>query len=200
MHESSAVKNRPFLACIATGLLLTLACSTGYAADWTMDQLMSALAHAKPGKARFVEKKYISTLDQPVESSGEMLYTPPDRLEKRTLKPKPESMVLERDRLVLERGRNKYSMQLDDMPEIAALIESVRATLAGDRRVIELNYVAALQGTRERWTLSLVPSNLQALQKVKRIILSGANDEVKQVEVLQADGDRSVTTIEKIKP
>lgn len=200
MHEPIAASNKPILARLAAVFFLALACSAGHAADWTMDQLMTALAQAKPVKVNFVEKKYISTLDRPLESSGEMIYTPPDRLEKRTLKPKPERMLLDHDTLLLERGRNKYSMQIDDTPELSALIESVRATLAGDRRSLELNYIVALQGPRENWTLSLTPSNLQAREKVKRIRLSGANDEVREIEVLQADGDRSVTTIEKIKP
>ena len=200
MHEFVVIKSKSRLTHMVAGFFLAWAYGTSYAADWTMDQLMAALAQAKPAKVNFIEKKYISTLDSPIESSGEMLYTPPDRLEKRTFKPKPERMLLDRNTLTLERGRNKYAMQIDDTPELAALIESIRATLAGDRRSLELNYVVALQGSREHWTLLLTPSNFQALQKVKRIRLSGSNDEVKEIEVLQADGDRSVTTIEKTKP
>jgi hypothetical protein len=200
MHESIAARSKPILARVATVFLLALACSAAHAADWTMDQLMAGLAQAKPAKVNFVEKKYISTLDRPIESSGEMTFTPPDRLEKRTLKPKPERMLLEHDTLLLERGRNRYSMQIDDTPELGALVESIRATLAGDRRSLEFHNVVALQGPRENWTLTLTPSNPQAREKVKSIRLSGANDEVREIEVLQADGDRSVTTIEKIQP
>ena len=201
MFEASATTAKmASLARALASLFLVLACGSGYAADWSMAQLMAALAQAKPAKVSFVEKKYISTLDRPVESSGEMIYTPPDRLEKRTLKPKPELMLLDRDTLVLERGRNKYTLQLDESPELGALIESIRATLAGDRRSLEFNYVVALQGSREQWTLLLTPSNQKVQEKVKRIRLSGTNDEVREIEVLQADGDRSVTMIEKIKP
>ena len=184
---------------LIVAFLLSCTCLT-HAADITMEQLMTGLAQAKPAKVNFTEKKYIATLDRPIESSGEMLFTPPDKLEKRTFKPKPEVMTLNRDSLVLERGKNKYAMQLGDSPELAALIESIRATLAGDRRTLELNFIVALQGTRENWTMMLTPSNLDARQKVKRIRLAGNNFEVREIEVLQGDGDRSVTTIEKIKP
>jgi outer membrane lipoprotein-sorting protein len=184
------------LAC----LCLAVICSAGHAADWTLDQLLSNLSQVKSAKANFVEKKYISTLNAPIESSGEMLYTAPDRLEKRTLKPKPELMLLDGDTLTLERGRKKYTMQLGDSPELAALIESVRGTLAGDRRALENNYVVALQGTQASWTLQLTPTDSRALQQVKRIRLRGTNDAILEIEVLQADGDRSVTTIEKTKP
>src|SRR3954470_17403643 len=74
--------------------------------DWDLDQLMQSLSATKSGHARFIEKKSIAILDKPVESSGELFYTAPDRLEKRTLKPKAESMVLDKDKLIVEqRGR-----------------------------------------------------------------------------------------------
>ena len=60
-------------------------------------------------------------LDQPVESSGELLFIAPDRLEKRTLKPKPETMVLDGDTLTLERGQRKRVLHLKDHPEVAGL-------------------------------------------------------------------------------
>ncbi|WP_293776258.1 LolA-related protein [uncultured Oxalicibacterium sp.] len=181
----------------ALGCGLMLGMHNVNAADWNMDQLMASLAQTKPGKVNFVEKKYISTLDRPVESSGELLYTPPNKLEKRTLKPKPERMVLERNMVTLERGKHKFAIDLDESPELSALIESIRATLAGDRRSLELNYVVALTGTREQWKLALTPSDFQARQKVKRITLSGTAGDVREVEVQQADGDRSVMSIEK---
>jgi outer membrane lipoprotein-sorting protein len=185
---------------VVLGIAMTLACSTGNAADWSLEQLLSSLSHVKSAKANFTEKKYISTLNAPVESSGEMVYTAPDRLEKRTLKPKPELMLLDQDTLTLERGRKKYTLQLGDSPELAALIESVRGTLAGDRKALESNYTVTLQGTQPNWILQLIPVNPKALQQVKQIRLRGANDDILEIEVLQSDGDRSITTIEKIKP
>ncbi len=185
---------------LIVSVLLSCACMGAQAADITMEQLMTGLSQAKPAKVNFTEKKYISALDRPIESSGEMLFTPPDKLIKRTFKPKPEVMTLNRDTIVLERGKNKYTMQLGDSPELAALVESIRATLAGDRRALEFNFVVALQGSRENWTMMLTPSNQDALQKVKRIRMAGSQFEVREIEVLQGDGDRSVTIIEKIKP
>lgn len=180
--------------------ILILTSGFTHAAEWDLGQLTASLAQTGPSKARFVEKKYISTLDRPVESSGELSYSPPDRLEKRTLKPKPESMRLERNMLTLERGKHKFAIDLDDSPEFATLIESIRATLAGDRRSLELNYVVKLSGTRAGWKLQLTPSNFEARQKVEHITLGGSEGVVREVEVLQADGDRSVMTIEKLNP
>ena len=45
------------------------------AAEWDIDQLMRGLAQIHSDHASFVEKKFISMLDKPVESSGELFYT-----------------------------------------------------------------------------------------------------------------------------
>jgi outer membrane lipoprotein-sorting protein len=182
------------------GICLALVCNIGIANDWTLDRLLGELAQVKSVRATFVEKKYLAALDRAVESSGELFYSAPDKLEKRTLKPRPELMQLDRDTLVLERGRNKYTVQLQESPELAALIESIRGTLASDRKALERNFAITLEGTRERWVLTLLPTNFKASQAVKRIRLTGAKDEVSGIEVVQGDGDRAVTTIEKVKP
>ena len=201
MHRMTQTGSSPthYLGILLTCLFMFAANGTAHAADWTLDQLLSNLSQVKTAKATFIEKKYIATLDAPVESSGEMLYTAPDRLEKLTLKPKPELMLLDRGTLTLERGRKKYTMQLTDSPELAALIESIRGTLAGDRKALEDNYVVALQGVRTNWTLQLTPTDSRAQQQVKQISLRGANNLIKEIEVMQADGDRSVTAIEAVK-
>ncbi|MDP2247473.1 MAG: outer membrane lipoprotein carrier protein LolA, partial [Nitrosomonadales bacterium] len=65
------------------------------AAGWDIDQLMQSMAKIRSGQANFLESKNIAMLNAPIVSEGELFYTAPDRLEKRTIKPKPESMVLQ---------------------------------------------------------------------------------------------------------
>ena len=170
----------------------------GYAADWDIDQLMQTLAQTRSGHVSFVEKKSIAMLEAPVESSGELFYTAPDRLEKRTLKPKPETMVLDQGTLLVERGRQKHSLQLQQYPELAAFIDSIRGTLAGDRPALERNFRLSLEGSRQSWSLRLVPANDKMLAVVKRIDIAGEKELVKRIEISQADGDSSLMRIEPI--
>jgi hypothetical protein len=184
------------LATAATVLLLTAISS--HAAAWTSDQLMQSLAQTRADHAAFSEKKYIAILDQPVESSGELHYAAPDRLEKRTLKPKPESMLLERGVLTIERGRQKHRLQLQEQPELAAFIESIRGTLAGDRKTLERSFRLSLDGSAEQWTLQLYPLSEKVLAAVKRIRITGVRDAVRSVEIAQADGDYSLMLIQRL--
>jgi hypothetical protein len=158
-------------------------------------ELFQALGQGKPRRAQFQEKKTIALLDKPVESSGEISFTPPARLEKRTVKPRAERIVIEGDVATIERGTSKQSLRLSQQPGIAALIDSIRSTLAGDLNALTRNYSAAVAGDAARWRLTLRPLDPAATQIVQRIDISGAEAHVTTVEILQADGDRSVMTV-----
>jgi hypothetical protein len=179
------------------GLLLGLCCAPVQAA-WDIHQLMQGLAQNKSGRASFVEKKYIALLDKPVESSGELLYTAPDRLEKRTLKPKPESLLIENGSLTIERGKRRMVLRLQEYPELVAFTESIRGTLAGDAAALRRVYNLDLEGTEERWTLTLRPVETRMLDVVQRIRIGGSRADVKSIEIEQTDKDRSVMLIEPL--
>jgi hypothetical protein len=160
-----------------------------------LDALMGVLAQRKHGHVTFVEEHFLAVLDRPVESSGELLYDAPDRLEKRTLKPKPETLVLEHGVITARRGRHTYVLNLGDYPQIVPLIDGIRATLAGDRASLEHIFKVQLEGSLEQWKLLLVPSDSTVARTVKQIRIEGAGDAIHSVEIQQADNDRSLMTI-----
>jgi len=186
----------PRLMALAWALMLLPV--PGSAADWGIDQLMHGLAQIHSGHARFVEKKFISMLDEPIESSGELLYIAPDHLEQRTLKPKPESMTVDGDTLVIARGGRERRVQLEDYPELAAFIDSIRGTLAGDRKALERNYHLSLEGSADQWTLQLVPAHERMQAVVRRIRITGVRYSVRSIEITRTDGDHSLMRIEEV--
>jgi outer membrane lipoprotein-sorting protein len=177
--------------------LFALPSAAQVAGQWSVGELMRQLALHPGGRATFVERKYLAILDQPVESSGELLFIPPARMEKRTLKPKPELLLLDGDSLTMERGRQKSTLSLSQYPEVAPFVESIRGTLAGDLRALQSQYRVDLDGEPARWQLTLLPSDTKIAAVILRIRIAGAQDEVRSIEILQTDGDRSVMTISK---
>ncbi len=165
------------------------------AAAADIDAIMRALAQRKHGHVAFTEEKFIALLDAPVKSSGELLYDAPDRLEKRTLSPKPESLVLQRGVVTADRGRHHYVLDLRRYPQVVPFIESIRATLAGDRAALERIFRLDLEGTGDAWTLSLSPLEAKLARSVRLIRIDGAQSAVHRVEIFESDGDRSVLTI-----
>ncbi|KWI39664.1 acyltransferase [Burkholderia cepacia] len=187
-------------AIAASTAAIALAAAPARAADaapaWTLDRLMSTLAQHKSGRATFTETKYLSIATQPVESSGELVFVAPDHLEKHTLGPKPEHLVVDGDMLTVERNNRKYTLALARYPELGAFIDSIRATLAGNRFALEQVYQVALAGRGDDWTLTLTPLDSRMLKVVSTITLDGTRDLLRSVAIRQADGDRSVMRLQ----
>jgi len=181
----------------ALGVVLgvLVAATVAAAPGQDLEQLMALLAQRQHGHVSFVEEHFLAVLDRPVESSGELLYDAPDRLEKRTLKPKPETVILEHGVITAHRGHRTYVLNLSDYPQIVPLIDSIRATLAGDRASLEHFFKVTLDGSLEHWTLLLLPSDPSVGKSVKQIRIEGVQDAIHTVEIQQSDGDRSLLTI-----
>jgi len=182
-------------------LLLALAAvllSTPALAAWDVASLMATLAHHPAGKVRFTETKTLSVLDAPVVSTGELIYAPPDRLEKNTLKPKPESMMVERDTLVLERDGRQRKLNLQQYPEVLPIIEAVRGTLVGNRSLLEQYYALEVDGDPQDWRLTLKPQDKRVQRWIKQITVIGKAGEITRIDTEQADGDKSVLQIEPL--
>lgn len=192
------MNNRLLSLCLLLCSLWAVAPTSHAESTWDLDQLMQSLATSKSGHASFIEKKSIAILDKPVESSGELFYTAPDRLEKRTLKPKAESMVLDKDKFIVEQRGKKHVLSLQSYPEIAAFIDSIRGTLAGDRKALERTYKLSMSGTQQDWDLSLLPLEDKMKKVVTSINISGDDNMLKTIEIKQADGDGSVMIITPI--
>lgn len=183
-------------------LAMTLAASAtcGAAAEWGVSQLMALLAANAGGRATFVEHKYLAILDAPVVSRGELVYVAPARLERHTVSPRAESMVLDGDALTITREGRSHQLRLRDYPEVAAFIATIRGTLGGDRSALERDWSLSVSGGPARWTLHLLPSDPKLAALISRITANGRGGDLQSIEILQADGDRSVMQIEPRTP
>jgi outer membrane lipoprotein-sorting protein len=156
---------------------------------------MALLAQRRHGVADFTQTQYLAVLKQPQRSEGVLSYDAPDHLEQRTLKPHPQSAVLDHGVLTLTRGLRQRTVSLDEYPQLAPLIDSVRATLAGDLPSLERRFELRLTGDLDHWQIKLTPRESGLALGVQQIRLSGERDRILQVEVQQAGGDHSLMTI-----
>jgi hypothetical protein len=183
----------------AACLCAILACSPALAqqADgaqgWGLAALMRELAGVPHSNARFVERKYLKILERPLELTGTLEYRAPDHLARYTLTPKPESFVVDGDRLRLEdaRGR-KRTFALQDHPVLWAFVESIRSTLKGDLSQLERFYGVVLEGDARAWKLSLTPKQPRMSAIISLINIEGSGGRIGTVEVHEAKGDRSI--------
>ena len=192
-------RSRLVAAALVGALVLGAACGAGGAAESgavaPLDQLLQLLAQRRHGHVTFTEVHELAVLDRPLQSSGELLYEAPDRLEKRTLQPKPEDLLLDHGVLTAQRGNRRRVLPLRDYPQVVPFVESIRATLAGDRAALERYFTVQFSGSLADWTLELVPKDAALARTVQHVRIDGRRDVIHTVQIRQSDGDASLLTI-----
>jgi hypothetical protein len=180
---------RPAIA----GLLLALLGAPTRADE--LDEVLALFAGHRHGAASFVEQHFVHLLSRPVESLGELRFDAPDRLEMRMLEPRPEDWLVEGDTLTLTRRGHTHVAALTDHPQLRPLIDSIRGTLAGDRRALEHVFTVHFLGDPGHWSLVLVPLAGQPDAQIRQVQIDGVRDRLLEVDLRESDGDRTVLTL-----
>jgi hypothetical protein len=175
--------------------VLGLLCAAATAGASGLDDVMGLLAARRHGRSDYIEQRFTSVVRRPLESRGVLSFDAPDRLEKRTLEPRPETLIVEGDRLTEERGHRRRMIDLGDVPELLPVLAAVRATLAGDRAGLERLFAVQFAGDAAHWTLALEPVSQALARAVARIDVDGTGADLLHVEIRYADGDRSRMTL-----
>ena len=152
--------------------------------DGVLDAVMRGLAGVREVRGRFEETKEVPGVEGVMASRGVLTWRAPDRLERRTLEPSEEVLVIEGERLTyLRPGQGvRREFSLGSAPELRPLVDGLRAVLAGDRATLERFFEVTFSGSVEAWSLRLVPRSLAARGAVQRVTVSGAGASVRLVE------------------
>jgi len=184
-------------------LILGLCCATPLPARTQpvapLDALMRSMRAVPERRDAFTEERAIPELDLPLPSSGVLRWQAPDRLEKHTTSPIDERLRVEGNRMVYERADRgiRREFGLDDQPEMRALVEAVRATLAGDLAGLSRHYDVGFEGAPTAdWRMALTPLSARVRAAVQRILLSGRGAQVLAVDT---EGGGGVTRL-RIQP
>ena len=185
---------------LCRSLLLALACCAAPA--WALDlpELMGLLSKQKSGEARFTEQRFVHGLEGPLDSRGTLSFSAPDKLVRRTLSPRDETMAVEGNTLTLSRGGRNRTLTLDSMPELLGLVEAMRGTLSGDGTTLQRYFRSTVSGSAANWTLDLLPADSRLAAQVRSIRISGRASEVIGLEMEFVGGDRSVMNITPERP
>lgn len=183
------------------GLAAMLAANAAAAEDaptgsWSLNTLMGGLSQVRSASAHFVELKTVHILTRPIQATGTLKYVAPDKLEKTTITPAPETIRLDGGTLTGTRpGGEDFSIDIRGHSEVAALVEGIRSTLAGDLPTLQRYYGIAFTGERDHWQIDLIPKDHRVRDKVDRIRILGADTVIRYIVVDEKDGDRSEMTI-----
>lgn len=181
------------------GLVAALAFSASSAWAFDLPELMGLLAKQKSGEARFTEQRFVRGIEGPLDASGTLSFQAPDKMTRRTLTPRPETMVVDGNTLTLSRGGRTRTMTLDSMPELLGMVEAMRSTLNGNAQTLQRYFRSTLTGTTDKWTLDLVPIDEKLAAQVRSLRLTGKAGEVLGIEMEFIGGDRSVMAITPVR-
>jgi hypothetical protein len=179
-------------------LALSLCAMASVAAAQAVDAawVLQALARPAPMRTAFVEVRGSALLKAPLRLAGE--YRRPDAgtLVREVRSPYRETTTLRSGEAVIARdGKTPRRFALSRVPELAGLQSSFGALLAGDRAGIERTYTVAARGSRERWTLTLVPKDKALAARVRDIVLYGQGAELRCIETRPARGELQRTLL-----
>jgi outer membrane lipoprotein-sorting protein len=188
---ATRVLSLPALAGVWLASMVVLADPT----DTGLDSTLAALAQRRHGHALYSERIESALFKRPLATSGELFFDAPDRLEKKTLQPVPEDLLVDGDVVTIVRGTHRTSMRLSDYPQLSPLLNGMRATLAGDRSTLERNFQLAFQAAESGWALTLQPLPSDTKPLYQRIQIHGVGGTVLNVALERASGERTTMTL-----
>jgi outer membrane lipoprotein-sorting protein len=180
---------------VPASLLLASVLALAVTPDTELDSILASLAQRRHGHALYSERIESALFKRPLVTSGELFFDAPDRLEKRTLKPTPEDLLVEGDVVTIVRGTHRTSMRLSDHPQLSPLLNGIRATLAGDRSALENTFQLAFRTEDSGWALTLQPLPSENKPLYKHIQIHGVGDKVQGVMLERGSGERTTMTL-----
>jgi hypothetical protein len=168
----------------------------------TLELLMKEMA-ATPGVlAEFVERKELSLLAAPLETRGRIAFVPPDRLSRVTTEPDPSALLLDGSRLRYRDGAGGDDVDLSVSPVAREFVDNFVVLFNGDLASLERRYRVSFRAepAEGSWVIGLVPRDAPLSKLIETITLRGDGRSLREMTVMETDGDRTVTTLVRVDP
>jgi hypothetical protein len=157
--------------------------------------VLAKLARPAPMRTPFVELRGSALLKAPLRLQGEYQRPDADTLVREVRSPYPETTTIRAGEVAMTRNGRTRTFSLSRAPELAGLQASFGALLSGDRALLERHYRIAADGTRQDWSLTLLPKDRQLAGKVRDIVLHGRGAELRCIETRPVKGDLQRTLL-----
>lgn len=163
----------------------------------TLDELLRHMATTRGVVAEFHEVKVLALLDAPLETKGTLYFVPPDKLARVTTAPAVTRLVLDGRRMRFEDETGASDVDLAENPVARQFAENLIVLWRGDRAALEALYKLDFHADGARWTLGLRPLGAPLDRFIASLRLSGDGQTMREMELVETDGDRTQTVFEK---
>lgn len=154
-------------------------------------------------EASYVEKKHLQLLVVPYESSGKLYFRQPGYLVRQVEKPRRVRLRITPERLEVADTSGTEVIDLGKSGVLQQFVTSLVRVFRGDREALARHYRIEYrldEKDESRWSLVLRPRAEPLDKMLKSLTLRGEGYFVREIEILEPSGDRTVTTIVRADP
>jgi len=178
-----------------------LLAATGTQGPRSLDELMAQMAQTRGVRARFREHKEVSLLAAPVETRGMLYFVPPDRFARHTTAPGSSWLTIEGGALRFRDEVGSQDVDLSSDPVAREFVQHFVVLWSGNLAALRERYEATFHaGKAGAWSLQLRPRSKRLRHFVQEIRVRGQADAVREMQLVEADGDRTTTRFESMEP
>ena len=163
----------------------------------TLDDLLAHMATTTGVVAEFREIKTLKLLDAPLETRGTIYYAPPDRLARVTRDPAETRLVLDGGHMRYRDAAGARDVDLASNPVARAFADNLIVLWRGDKPALEKVYALDFHADGTRWQLVLTPRGSPLDRFVRAIHLRGDGAAMREMELVETDGDKTQTVFDK---
>lgn len=194
---SGALPALSLVAVLCAGIALADEAAPPESAPEELIKLMDLLSRPESMNARFMERKELSVLNEPLIVTGTLHYQRGGRIERHMTSPYDERFIIEGETLRIEKASRSgaRTLAVDDHPVLKAFVESLRAMLGGDLEGLRKHHDVTMAGDTGSWIIKLDPRNPGLSDKVDSIRFSGSGGSILAIEINETGGNRSLMII-----
>jgi outer membrane lipoprotein-sorting protein len=190
-----------FVRWFAFTMVLALASVSRAAPPVELDSLLSAFAKTEALSAHFREEKTMALLAVPLVSEGDLYYEKPRKLARHTLTPGKSSLLLDGKQVSFGDDKHVETMGVDAHPALRVLVDTFVSVLSGDKKALESMAELKLEAVGEKgFRIHVTPRDPAVKKLVASMKFEGEGANLSRMELVDANGDLSVTTFSNVRP
>lgn len=181
----------PIIAFLSASVITQPRAETAPSSSTLANEIVKRIGAVTSRENTFHETRTLAALSKKLESSGILRWRAPDYLEKLTLAPRREDLVISGHDVMLTRGNTATNrLDISSSHALQVLTDTLRAPLSGDNALLAREYhLSAQEDGKGLWTLTLIPATEDTAKYVRKVVIKGKLNAITDLEIEQENGD-----------
>ena len=163
--------------------------------------ITQAVSTMKTMQCDFTQTKHLKMLNDKMTSKGRMYYQQTNRLRWEYTSPYSYTFILNDDKVLLKNAQRNDVIDVNKNKLFREIARIMMNSVVGTSLTDDKSFKSTIATNGSEWTASLLPQRKDLKQLFQKIILhfNRTNAMVKQVELIERNGDKTVIELNNIK-